>query len=222
VNAPLAKHYGFSGVTTQTYQKVQYPGRRAGLLMLGGVIAAHDKINRTSIVRRGLNVRTQVLCQLIPAPPPNIPPLGPIDQNQSQADRLAAHRTNATCAACHKLMDPIGQVFENVDAVGRDRTVDEAGRPVKTAGELKGTVDSDGPVADGAELVTRLSQSSEVRDCMALQVYRFSMGRGEEDADACSRGQLRARFKKSGSDLRELFVGVTQTDDFLYRAATSP
>ena len=42
VNQGLAKHYGYSGVTGETFQKVAYPGRRAGLLMLGGVPAAND------------------------------------------------------------------------------------------------------------------------------------------------------------------------------------
>jgi|CXWL01.1.fsa_nt_gi hypothetical protein len=222
LNQALSEHYGFGGVTGTTLQKVTNPAGRRGLLMQGGVLAVHDKENRTSIVRRGLAVRTQLLCQVIPAPPPDVAALGPIDQTLSQADRLAEHRTNTACATCHNLMDPLGQVFENIDAIGKSRTIDEGGHAVKTTGALTMTQAIDGPVADGAELVSRLSTAGEVRDCFSLHLYRFSMGRQEQMTDACSREQLHDRFEASGGDVRELLVGLTQTDDFLYRATTPP
>lgn len=222
LNQTLSQHYGVGGVTGGGFQKVSNPAGRRGLLMQGGVIAVHDKENRTSIVRRGLGIRTQLLCQVIPAPPPNIPALGPIDQTLSQADRLAQHRTDATCAGCHTLMDPLGEVFENIGASGKLRTVDEGGHAVKTTGVVTLTQTINGPVADGAELVSKLSTAAEVSDCFSLQLYRFTFGRQEQTADECSRSQLKDRFEASGGNVRELLVGLTQTDDFLYRATTPP
>ena len=151
-NAALAKHYGLTGPTGSTYQRVDAPGR-AGVLTQG-MMLAHDKATRTSIVRRGLKIRTDVLCQIVPAPPPNVD-LSVLDKSAtgvSQRERLEQHRTNASCAGCHTLMDPIGVVFEGFDAVGRPRTVDEMGLPVVLASEVSGTRDADGPVAnpDGA------------------------------------------------------------------------
>lgn len=224
VNEALAKHYGYTGVTGAAYQKVAYPTRRAGLFMLGGVLAAGDRADRTSIIRRGVLVRTRIMCQVIPTPPAVVPALGPIDQALSQADRLAQHRTDPACAGCHLRIDSLGSPFEAVDPVGRDRTLDEAGRAVQTAGELTGSADTalNGPVADGLEMATRLAQSAEVRTCFTTQLYRFGAGRKEEDADACSRFQLKQRFAAASGDIRELLVAMTQTDDFLYRRVTPP
>ncbi|MBX7116959.1 MAG: DUF1592 domain-containing protein [Myxococcaceae bacterium] len=222
LNQTLSQHYGFGNVTGGTLQKVTNPVGRRGLLMQGGVLSVHDKENRTSIVRRGLAIRTQLLCQVIPAPPPNIPSLGPVDQTLSQADRLAEHRTNPSCATCHTMMDPLGQVFESIDATGKSRTVDEGGHVVKTAGEVTQTKGINGAVADGADLVSKLSSATEVRECFSLQLYRFSTGRQEVTTDACSREQLNARFAATDADVRELLVGLTQTDDFLFRATTPP
>ena len=40
------------------------------------------------------------------------------------ASSLEAHRTNPTCAACHRRMDPLGFGLENYDAIGAWRTSD--------------------------------------------------------------------------------------------------
>ena len=41
-----------------------------------------------------------------------------LDPSLTTRQRFAAHTTQASCAACHKLMDPIGLGFENYDGVG--------------------------------------------------------------------------------------------------------
>ncbi|HVN42516.1 MAG TPA: DUF1592 domain-containing protein, partial [Steroidobacteraceae bacterium] len=223
VNSELATHYGLSGVSGTGWQKASWSSRRGGLFMLGGVLGTRDKATRTSIVRRGVLMRTQVMCQVVPAPPPNVPPLGPVDQTISQADRLAQHRTNAACAGCHNMIDPLGSPFEGIDAVGRDRTVDETGHPVITAGAVTNLSDKlDGPVSDGVDLFGKFAQSDVVPNCFATQLYRFSNGRQEEDADACSRWQLRQRFRDSGGNIKDYLVGLTQTDDFSNRPVSLP
>lgn len=218
-NAELAAHYELPESPSGTdFIKVALPAGRRGVWMQGGPLTSHDKQYRTSIVNRGLRVRTALLCQNIPAPPDNVDlTLGPIDQNASQADRLAEHRTNPSCAGCHQLLDPVGQIFENVDAVGRLRVTDEGGRPVTTAGELTSTDDVDGPVSGGDALMTRLAQSEQVRQCFATQLFRYTHGREEKIEDACSQNQAYDRFVQSGHDVRELFVGVVLSDDFLFR-----
>jgi hypothetical protein len=223
VNGTLAQHYGMSGVTGSTFQRVTTTGR-GGFFTLGGNLAVHDLNSRTSIVHRGLAVRTLVMCQIIAAPPPNIPALGPIDSNATQAQRLAQHRTDPNCAGCHNLMDPLGSPFESFDAVGRPRTVDEAGHPIVTTGELTRSknLELNGPVADANGLMAKLSASSEVRDCFATQLYRFSMGRQETAADACSTYTMRKQFEASGGSVKGLIMALTQLDDFDHRQVAVP
>jgi len=219
-NAALAKHYGLTGPTGSAYERIDAPGR-AGVLTQG-MLLAHDKATRTSIVRRGLKIRTDVLCQIVPAPPPDVD-LSSLDKTAtgvSQRDRLEAHRTVASCAGCHNLMDPIGVVFEGFDAVGRARTVDEMGLPVVIASEVSGTQDADGPVADPGALGALLAQSAQVRGCYVTNNFRFFYGHEVEQADACSIARLLVDFKGSGYNLTELLVALTRTDAFLYRGVT--
>ncbi|HVU49995.1 MAG TPA: DUF1592 domain-containing protein [Polyangia bacterium] len=216
-NAALAKHYGFPGVTGTAFQKVATPGRSGVLTQ--GMMLAHDKATRTSIVRRGLEVRTEVLCQIVPAPPPNVNiTLDDASQaNLSQKQRLEQHRTNASCASCHNLMDPIGVVFEGFDAVGRPRTLDDSGQPVVTASTVGFSQDANGDVSDPAALGQLLAKSDEVRGCYATNTFRFFYGREVEAPDACSMARLLVDFKSTGYNLKELLVGLTRTDAFLYR-----
>ena len=58
--------------------------------------------------------------------------------NLPMRQRLAAHRSNAVCASCHRTIDPVGFSLENFNAVGqwRDLEVDE--QPVDASGALPG------------------------------------------------------------------------------------
>jgi len=215
-NADLAKHYGLTGATGSDFVKIDAPGR-AGVLTQG-MMLARDKATRTSIVRRGLKVRVDVLCQLVPAPPPDVNlTLETTDtENLTQRERLEQHRTVASCAACHDSMDPVGVVFEGFDAVGRSRTTDEHGAAVDTTSTITRTRDADGPVSNPAELGAMLAQSEEVRSCYVTKSFRFFYGRDADPADACSLAQLATSFKGQAYSLSELLIALTQTDAFLY------
>jgi hypothetical protein len=215
-NETLAEFYGFDGVSGSSFVRVGDP-RRSGILTQA-MLVAQDKPYRTSIVRRGLKVRTGLLCQNVPAPPNDVQlTLDSIAPGLSQRDRLAQHRENASCAGCHVLLDPIGVVFESIDAVGRYRSMDEDDQPIVTASEISDTRDANGPVADAHALGELLAASSEARDCYVTQTFRFFFGREVEAADACSIGVLKARFAEKNQSLSELLVALTRTDAFLYR-----
>jgi hypothetical protein len=218
LNADLAKHYGASGPTGADFVRVELPGRSG--ILTQGMLLSHDKPTRTSIVRRGLKVRLDLLCEKVPAPPNDVQlNLESLGDGLTQRQRLEKHRTEASCSGCHTLMDPIGVVFEAFDAVGRPRTLDEGGKPVDTSSEITATLDLNGPVADAAALGKGLANSQEVRDCYVTQSFRFFYGRDYTTADQCSMAELLIAFRDSRQSLSELVVALTQTDQFLYRSA---
>lgn len=221
VNGALAQHYGVGGVSGDDFVRVDMPGRSGVLTQ--GMLLTHDKATRTSIVRRGLKVRTDLLCKIVPAPPNDVQlDLEGLGEGLSQRERLELHRTEPSCAACHNLMDPLGVVFESFDAVGRPRTTDEDGRPVLTSSDVSSTLDVGGSVANAAELGQLLAQSEQARACYVLQNFRFFYGRDKTDADRCSMAALSVAFKESGYSLSELVVALTQTDAFRYRPVIVP
>ena len=126
VNERLAKHYGMPGIYGDQMRRVTLKDDyRRGLLGQGSVLTITSLSNRTSPVNRGKYILTNILGTPPPQPPPNVPPLNETpEKSLSMRDRMAQHRSNAVCANCHKLMDPIGLSLENFDAIGRWRNMD--------------------------------------------------------------------------------------------------
>jgi hypothetical protein len=185
-------------------------------------------------VLRGKLVREDVLCDPVPAPPPNVPPAptAPADDGGTTTrDLFAAHMNlSTTCYHCHQYMDPIGFGFGNFDATGAWQTTDANGFggdggatfpaldvtgqiiPMNT-GEL--TISFDGP----AQLASDLAAAPQVQECFALQEMRYALTRVETAADACSIQQAYSAFTAGGLDIQKLLVAIVGTDAFLYRSA---
>src|SRR5581483_6515061 len=73
----------------------------------------------------------------IPPPPPGVNTTletKPGVRPPSIRERLAKHRTQASCSSCHSVIDPLGFSLENFDVIGGWRTIDESGKPVDASG----------------------------------------------------------------------------------------
>jgi hypothetical protein len=191
-------------------------GMGAGMLTLPAFLATQAKAGEGSPVYRGKFVREQLLCQELPAPPANVPPAPEIKAGVSTRERFAQHEVDASCSGCHSLMDPIGFVFENYDAIGRFRTTD-GGKPVDASGALTATSDADGPMVGVPALAAKLAGSADVQACMARQWFRYALGRFDQPGDACSVRAIGDAFRAAAYDLRALPQAIVQTDAFLYR-----
>jgi hypothetical protein len=185
---------------------------------LPALLAVLAKPAESSPIYRGKFVREALLCQQLPAPPPNIPKPPDVQAGVSTRERLKQHEVDSACSTCHQLMDPIGFGLENYDAIGRFRTEDE-GSSIDGLGELKSTRDANGVFHGARELGDKLAKSREVSECMARQWFRFALGRFERDVDACAVQRLADEFVRAGSDLRVLPELLVTSDAFLTRRA---
>ena len=223
LNARLARHYGIPGVSGSHYRRVALPpdGRRAGLLGHGSILAATSYGNRTSPVLRAKWLLENVLGTPPPPPPPDIPPLpagGAAGEPRTVRERLAQHRRNAACAACHAPMDPLGFALENFDAVGAWRTRD-AGVPIDAAGVLADGVTSfDGPAGLRRVLLDRADQFVET---VAGKLLTYALGRGIEHHD---RPVIRAIVRAAAEDDHRwsaLVLGIVESAPFRMRRSES-
>ncbi len=219
MNADLAAFYGLTGPAGSSFERVELDTtQRIGLLTQGSLLSINAHSDQTSPVTRGKFIRQRFFCQDPPPPPPDVMAVAPsVDPNLTTRERFAAHAESASCASCHRLMDPIGLTFEHYDGVGRYRSF-ENGRAIDASGSLVDT-DVDGPFTGVPELVSRLLESQQVRDCVVTQWFRFAYGRGEGADDACNLRMLEDQFDASKSNIRSLLLALTQTDAFLYRPA---
>lgn len=168
---------------------------RHGLLTRAAFLASGSANTRP--VMKGFRVRNGLLCTQIPPPPPGAMatpiPLSP-DLTTRETVEQITEQPGSSCQGCHiALLNPLGFVTENFDALGRVRTTQRLfaddgmvrlEKPIatRTAPNLAGFFD---PV-DHAGEVHALMAKGEFQTCFARQYFRFTFQRMEDDAkDGC-------------------------------------
>ena len=215
VNAPV---YGLTATGT-TFKKTSLdPTQRAGILTLAGFLGSTSHVAETSPVMRGKTILQKFMCRNPPPPPAVIPPLPPVDQSAPSTTRarFEEHVSNPACASCHVAFQPMGMAFEEFDALGGFRTM-QNGFPIDSTGALVGATGGDKPVQNAIELSQILSQSQDVYDCVSAQAFRFTVGRLEAEYDACGLAKASQSFSTGHLDVRELIAGIARSDSFVTR-----
>jgi hypothetical protein len=189
---------------------------RQGLLSHGSFLSVAGKFGDTSPTQRGKLIRTRLMCQNIPPPPPDvnvdIPPTSP-DSN-CKVDRYLAHRSQAGCVDCHNLMDPVGFGLENFDQKGAFRTHDLNEPTCLIDGD--GTVD--GSMFNGPAELADLLIGAEVLDaCAVTQLYRLAMGHREAAEDVPYIMDLQDQFREGDHRFDQLLLGLVAADAFMFR-----
>jgi len=218
MNAELAEYYGVEGPTGEAMERVELDGRyHSGMLTHGSVLAPRSRYYETSPIHRGMFVRGTLLCGVVPDVPEGLEVTPPDpDPTKTTRERLAEHRADPVCASCHEQIDPLGFAFEHFDGAGRFRA-DENGLDIDASGALVET-DIDGRFESAVDMAEQMLESGMAQACFTRHWFRFAHARGDESHDACSMATALDRFRGSGFDVRELIVGMTLTDAFLYRA----
>ena len=186
VNERLARHYGIPGIYGSRFRRVTVPDRRqrGGLLAQGALLATTSYPDRTSPVLRGKFILNNILG--LPTPPPpadvdtNLAEPKPGAVPLSIRERLAAHRTNPSCASCHAVIDPLGFALENYDSIGGWRTADETGHPVDTRGTAANGAAIDGP---GSLRAMLLAQPEQFPRTVTEKLLVYALGRPLQHED---------------------------------------
>jgi len=215
VNTELAALYGVDaeGATAVTFVPVELPedGPRAGMLTLGAFLTMNAHETETSPTARGKYVRARVLCEDVPAPPPDIdlnldPKEG--EENMTLRERLEEHRSNPMCAGCHAFIDPPGFLFGNFDSIGAWQTLDN-GKPIDASGDLDGK-----PLTSARGLAELLKEDKRVGRCMVTQLYRHAIGRREVVSERPGLDAVNTRFNASGNRFRQLMLTLVTSEVF--------
>jgi hypothetical protein len=221
VNERLARHYGFPGVAGSHFRRVQYPDdTRRGLLGHGSVLVQTSMANRTSPVLRGKWVMEVLLGTPPPPPPPNVPLLEDTAAAKGSKllttrERMELHRSNPTCNACHRFMDPIGLALDNFDVTAKWR-VRENGALLDTRGDFyDGT-----PVSTPRELSdVLLKRPQPLVRTFTENLMAYALGRRVEYFDQPA---IRAIARTAEADdyrVSSFILGVVKSDAFRMKRA---
>ncbi|MEJ7735699.1 MAG: DUF1588 domain-containing protein, partial [Polyangiaceae bacterium] len=191
------------------------PAQRGGLLTLGAWLVSHGKKGRDNVVRRGMAIYRDAMCN-------NIAPLN-IDLEAALKDLVGADATikeiveargnDGTCGACHKVADPVGLAFETYAGDGSWQTTYPDGKPVEAEVTLDGVTFENAPQLSGA-----LAEDLSFPRCLVQRGGHFVMG-----AEFGAPTQVRASeeaydaFHDSGGSFEELMVAIVRDPSFIER-----
>ncbi|MBL9022038.1 MAG: DUF1592 domain-containing protein [Myxococcales bacterium] len=211
----VAAYYGASHPGSGVAQIDFDPDQRGGLLTLGAWLVAHGKKGRDNVVRRGMSVYRDAMCN-------DIVPLN-IDLEAAVKDLVGADATvkqiadartaDPTCGACHKTSDPVGLAFENFAGDGTWQTTYADGKPVESTVVLDGATYESAPALSAA-----LAADQPFQQCLVRRFGHFVMG-----ADFGSPQTVRASteafeaFRDSGGSFEELLVAIVRDPAFIQR-----
>jgi cytochrome c5 len=225
LNATLAPIYGMeSTVTGPEMRKVKLSdANRGGILTMPGILAMSSFPNRTSPVNRGVWVLEEVLGQQVPPPPPNVPALDQQDAQKVAAmtlrQRTELHRSNAVCANCHKVLDPIGFGLENFDAIGRWRDRDDSGGAIDATGELPGARRFGTP----RELKQIIAgRADDFCHTLTGKLLAYALCRQLEGYDEVVVDQISSATAKDGYRMQTMVVGVVTSYPFTHCRVINP
>lgn len=222
VNERLARHYGIPGVYGSQFRRVHVADEaRRGLLGQASILTVTSYAARTSPVQRGKWILTNILGTPPTPPPPNVPELkenGEGSKPLSVRERMEAHRANAVCAGCHKVMDPIGFALENFDAVGHWRNSDD-GAAIDPSGTLFNGEKFDGPVTLRKALLARPEVFVGV---MTEKLLTYALGRGLEYYDMPAVRRIVHDASQHHYQFSSLVMGVVNSLPFQMKMKKAP
>jgi len=218
MNERVAKHYGVPGIKGAHFRRVDWPegDPRRGLLGHGSILAVTSYPDRTSPVIRGKWILENLLGTPPPAPPPDVPGLVETDGAGTllpMRERLARHRQNPNCASCHALMDPLGFALEHFDAIGRERTLGDAGEPIDASGSMP-----DGTSFDGVDGLREMLLSSDLfLTTLTEKLLTYAVGRGIEHYDMPTVRAIVRNAKEEDYRFSAFVLGVVESPPFRMR-----
>ena len=224
LNERLAMHYGIETVKGGHFRRVTLDDKaRHGLLGKGAILMLTAYPNRTSPVLRGAWILDRLLGTPPSDPPLNVPTLPENKRGQPARTlraRLEQHRANATCFACHGVMDPLGLALENFNAVGQFRANDpDTLTPIDAAGQLPDGTPIKGPEDLRRALVARPDQFVQA---LTENLLTYALGRSLDYRDMPT---VRGIVRHAAADdyrFKSIVLGVISSDAFRKREAAAP
>ncbi len=193
--------------------------KRPGIFTRAGFLSSFSNYDATNPIRRGSFLAIYVF-GVNPGPPdPDfIMPRVPSGEYTTQREKVEALTTaDASCAACHELINPPGYVLEAFDAVGSWQDTDPLGGPIDPTADVTFADGSVRTMGSALELMQAIAADPMARHLYAQNLVSFFTGREPNGYDMCMVGEIATKLAFDGYHLLDVLVDLTQSDSFRLR-----
>jgi hypothetical protein len=225
VNQALADLYGvpFTGTDPTSFVPTELPeGERAGLLTQASFLAGRARSDNTSVVARGLFVRSTLLCLQRPPPPPEavlaqVQALLAADLTERQRAEFRA--MTSPCNGCHTSVDGFGLMLENYDPIGRYRD-QLGGEPIDATVDLT-ALGFPGTYAGAVDFAAAAAQSSDFSACVARHLAVYATGDDSIATPDCELAEFKEKLPTE-TDLRQIVSRLAGSSLLRIRSGEAP
>ena len=184
------------------------PERRAGVLTHPYLLSAFAYHNNTSPIHRGVFLTRNIVGRELKPPPVAVAfKNDEFDPQLTMREKVTQLTRDSACMSCHSIINPLGFVLENFDAVGRWRTV-EADKPINTESEYK-TVEGTTLQIRGARDVADYAVASEAAHrAFVAQLFHHLVKQDAAAYGTDTLNQLRQTFADDEYNMRNLMSRI--------------
>lgn len=237
LNQAVAELYGVEGVEGHQPRRVELPADspRGGILTQPALLKVTADGTSTSPVLRGVFILERLLGIHPSPPPPDISGVEPDVQGAvTIRELLARHSEMASCAACHRQIDPPGFALEEFDPIGQWREhyrATEVGEPAaltypngqRSAWRHGREVESDGVSEEGIEFagindfrqaLRQAGHEDTVARNLMDRMITYATGAEVSYGDRAERDVMLAKWRGQGYGLGDLVEIVVASSLF--------
>ena len=200
--------------TPDSFIKVSTEGKpRGGLLGHSSIHTVTANGVDTSPIIRGVWLLENLLGTPPSPPPPDIEPIEPDTRGSTTIrDQMERHRSDPTCAECHRKIDPLGFALENFDAIGRYRTTYGPRKKIDASGTLPGGQE----FKDLGEFMWNFrNEHPKFLRALTNKLMEYALGRQMEISDRPEIDRILKRVEKEDLGFRDLVIEVVTSDLFV-------
>jgi hypothetical protein len=219
-NARLCDFYGLPEPKSDGFQRVSLKpeDHRGGLLTMGAVLGLTSDGTRHRPVHRGVWISEALFGKTPPPPPANVSAIEPSPPESPKAtlrQKIEAHRNNASCAACHAKIDPLGLAWDNYDAIGLWRTHEKVAQGVgkDPVIDASGVLPDGRPFQDSVQFKRLLLEDREsIARAFIEQLSTYALRRVLTIDDEDDLSLIAAEAKKSDYRVRDIIRAVATSE----------
>ncbi|MEO9513722.1 MAG: DUF1592 domain-containing protein [Flavobacteriaceae bacterium] len=216
LNQNLAEFYGIDSVKGNNFRPVNLTAdmHRGGLLSQGSFLSGHSDGTQAHAIKRAVWLKSKILGDRPPDPPPNVPELDPETpgfENLTLKEQLFIHRDKVSCMGCHRKIDAYGIVFENYNAVGLFQT-EMMEKPIDSKTELP-----DGTVVDGIDGIKSYilrEKKDEFTRSLVKHLFSYALGRDITFVDEREIESIVRAVKKENYRFQSVFENIVTSRSF--------
>ena len=211
-NEVVASYYNLADQTESGFEFVVVRHENenlGGVLSQAGILAGLSDGHESNPVKRGAWLARKIIAEPPEDPPPNVPELDDDLTHLSLRERLARHRDQPGCANCHSGIDPWGFPFEQFDAAGLFRKVDQ--------GDAASTLPDGARVTGLKELKQYLADDRLDRVAFSFMKHLavYAIGREIHDNEVEFLKEKVLELKADGYPVQDLIRAVIKSELFL-------